>query len=145
LRLAALKKQATRAGARAKAFYDFYNAFTVACNTAKTNAESAVSTHATKVTDCETKITDATTAIDNAVVLCKRRRYQEALTALEDFTKEEQAATATSATEKTKYDGLATAAKKTDCRKDAETGVRPECAEGQCCGQANIYEGDGTR
>lgn len=137
-------KQATRSGARAKAFYDFYDAFTAACLTAKTNAEGAVTTHAGKITDCETKITDADTAIAGAVTLCKRRRYQEALTALEDFTKEEQAAVANSTTEKTKYDGLAAAAKKTDCRKSAE-GVRPECAEGQCCGQANRYEGDGTR
>ena len=35
-------------------------------------------------------------------------------------------------------------AKNADCRKDAD-GVRAECAEGECCGQANRYERDGTR
>lgn len=133
-RLAALKLEAAKAGTRASAYNKFYADLTAACLVEKGLSDTAVSTVAGKITDCETKITNAGTDVAAAVGLCKRRRYQEALTALEDFTKASTAETAKAGENKTAYDKLKAAGKKTDCRKDKETAVRPECAEGQCCG-----------
>lgn len=114
---------------------------------AKTASEGAVTTHAGMVTAGASKVTAAQGMVDAAVITCKRRRYQEALKALEDFTKGETKAAADSKTAKDAYDALKKTAEaaQADCRKDATSGERTACAEGQCCGQANRYEGDGTR
>jgi len=92
------------------------------------------------------KITECDEDIAAAVVRCKRRQYSDALAALTKFNEEEAAAGTKNAETKKAYDKKRdeAIAKNADCRKDAD-GVRAECAEGECCGQANRYEGNGTR
>jgi len=65
---------------------------------------------------------------------------------LTKFNEGEAAKTKKAGEEKTKYDEKRkkAIAKNADCRKNAD-GVRAECAEGECCGQANRYDRDGTR
>lgn len=77
---------------------------------------------------------------------CKRRQYSDAIAALTKFNEDVAAATTKNEETKKKYDASRkeAIAKNTDCRKNAD-GVRAECAEGECCGQANRYDRDGTR
>lgn len=94
----------------------------------------------------DAKINKAELAVQAAITRCKRRQYSDAIAALTKFN-EDEAARATKASEaKTAYDDKRkkAIAKNADCRKNAD-GVRAECAEGECCGQANRYDRDGTR
>lgn len=95
-------------------------------------------------TEADNRATAAQTNFDNAVEVCKHRRYAEAMEALDAATKRAEQAASTSASLKTDYDKLAS--RGTSCFKDAE-GVRADPCEGEeaCCGQANKYDKDGTR
>lgn len=95
---------------------------------------------------CAAKITACEEEIKAAVVRCKRRQYSDALASLTKFNEDEAAATKKNEETKKAYDKKRdeAIAKNADCRKDAD-GVRKECAEGECCGQANRYDRNGTR
>jgi hypothetical protein len=95
---------------------------------------------------CVAKIALCDADILAAVTRCKRRQYSDALASLTQFNADKAQAEKDATDAKALYDGKAktAVAKNADCRKNAE-GVRAECAEGECCGQANRYDRDGTR
>lgn len=84
--------------------------------------------------------------VQAAIIRCKRRQYSDAIAALTKFNEDEAAAKAKNEETKKAYDEKRkkAIAAKVDCRKNAD-GVRAECGEEECCGQANRYDRDGTR
>ena len=146
---------ANKAGLRATAYYKFYNDFTTDAKARVDATTAAIAALANKKADdgasgtielAAAKILAKDELVKAAIARCKRRQYSDAIAALTKFNEDEAAKTKKSEEEKTKYDDKrkTAVAKNADCRKDAD-GVRAECAEGECCGQANRYDRDGTR
>lgn len=155
LRLDPYVVAAEKAGDRASAYFDFYNDFTKDADARVAAVQASIDALTDKVADskpsgkievCEAKIAAAEDVILAAVVRCKRRQYSDALAALTKFNDDKVKQTEKETGAKTAYDKERkdAVAKNSDCRKDAD-GVRAECAEGDCCGQANRYDRDGTR